>query len=136
MLYIFQRPFLHAHNHDLCSICIHNMKKFNFIPLLCIHVYSYILWKVPSPGPKFCWGYHMFPSMLSLLSDSKKQWTTWLYMLTVTNLCPPKVLLHVQDIECMRPCKHSLIWKMLFNSFVNINARWGELRSRGACDIR
>jgi len=94
MLYIFQRPFIHVHNHDLCSICI---------PLLCIHVYSYILWKVPSPRPKSCWAYHMFPSMLSCPIWLKEKMTTWLYMLTVhTDLCPLKVLLHVQDMECTR----------------------------------
>ena len=35
---------------NLCSIYICSTPKFKLTPLLCTHVYSYVLWKVHPPG--------------------------------------------------------------------------------------
>ena len=38
-------------SYNLCSISIRSTKKFKLVPLLCTHIYSYmLLWKVHSLG--------------------------------------------------------------------------------------
>ena len=50
--YIFsRRSFIHVHNYsyNMCNICICSTEKLKFIPLLCTHINSYVLWKVHPP---------------------------------------------------------------------------------------